>query len=138
MKIRYPLALLLALLSACQQDEPSSQAKGLSEGFSRTLDEVQRMVDQYTPPRERIVAETERATAAAGGELEKLFNWEYHVASLDTDAEPEVVQRELSKLGKERWECFAATTQFNSIQILCKRRPKTYLRYLEHLPGLLP
>ena len=66
----------------------------------------------------------------ASSELEKLFTFEYKVVDLPSKASSVDLEKKLKKLGAERWECFSIRQISDKIQIACKRRPKTYLRYI--------
>ena len=63
-------------------------------------------------------------------ELSKLFTFEYKVLELDSKLTSDEIEAKLTDLGKEMWDCFAVTPSESVIKLFCKRRPKTYLRYI--------
>ena len=125
MRIRlYPSIALLTLtlcafsLTACDKDRNSSP-----------LDEISKqMGSAYDSARKEVTSRTEE-------EIEKLFNFEYKVVEIDRGNSAEQLQDELNKLGQDRWDCFHAETADKTLKMFCKRRPKSYLRYL--IPSLL-
>lgn len=71
----------------------------------------------------------------AGDEVEKLFIFEYELVSVPIDSSKAVLESTLQEMGKERWDCFHTERLKKELVFFCKRRPKTYLRYI---PSLLP
>ena len=63
-------------------------------------------------------------------EVEKLFTFEYKVSEFDINSDSGKLEEELTALGKDMWECFDIIPSEKTIKVFCKRRPKTYLRYL--------
>ncbi|HMO02174.1 MAG TPA: hypothetical protein PKD37_00310 [Oligoflexia bacterium] len=63
-------------------------------------------------------------------QLSKLFVWEYKVVM--PKAQNELgLQKSLSALGQERWECFPFyAPTITDLTLICKRRPQTFLRYV--------
>lgn len=91
--------------------------------FSRTVDKVKNSLSELTTEKENMASQ----------ELEKLFIYEYQVFDLPSNASAEVIQANLSNLGKERWDCFHIDRNQTNINIVCKRRPKSYLRYVSNI-----
>ena len=69
----------------------------------------------------------------AQGEVEKLFSFEYEVAEFPETLSAEELEIELLNLGKDRWECFQVLHINKNLRAICRRVPKTYLRYIPRL-----
>jgi hypothetical protein len=91
--------------------------------ISRTVDKVKNSLSEITGENQKI----------ASKEVEKLFIYEYQVLDLPLTASADVIQANLSNLGKERWNCFQIDRNKTNINIICKRRPKSYLRYVTNI-----
>ena len=127
--MRYGLKLLLVTVStmtifSCDHGDPIDTAK---TGAKSALDELK---EQF----ERIAPEGKNVTNRATEEVEKLFTVEYNVQTLDAEIDPAELNKKLTQLGQDRWDCFSIKPREKSLEIICKRATKTYLRYL---PGLL-
>lgn len=72
-------------------------------------------------------------TKQALEEVEKLFQLEYRVVEFAVDKSSADIEKELAQLGQQRWDCFNAVPLASKTLIYCKRRPTSYLRYLEKL-----
>lgn len=99
------------------------------QGYDSTL-EIEESVSKL---KSTISDLTKKNEKLAVEEIEKLFIFEYKVASLPSNSTSDVVESNLKLLGKERWECFHVEKTKETIDIYCKRRPKTYLRYMSVL-----
>ncbi len=116
MKRFFALALLLlatALLSACPEDTPT--------------------FDDIYPAAESLQRKTSEAADSAGEEVNKVFTFEYRVLDIPQAASRAHIERELNAAGQEMWECFDMKEYGDSFRFFCKRRPKTYLRYIPRL-----
>ena len=71
----------------------------------------------------------------AEAEVEKLFAFEYKVVSLSQAQSSQQLEAALNQLGKDRWECFQVVQMQDGDSLICKRAPKTYLRYI---PRFIP
>lgn len=129
------LAFLL-LLPGCGSSQeqpaatPSPQARSsleqISDELSAALEKASRKVSEIAPSGEQV-------KQSATGEVEKLYIFEYKVAEFSLDATAGEIESELNSLGKERWECFASERTEKNLRVMCKRRPKTYLRYIPRM-----
>lgn len=66
-------------------------------------------------------------------EVEKLFTFEYKVFDFSMEASSGEIEKKLSEGGREGWECFAVHEKRPNLRFFCKRRPKTYLRYVPRI-----
>ena len=103
---------LAILLSGC--DRTSGEAE-----LNKLTKELKNLVDGVTPSKE--VAEQE---------VEKLFRLEYQVLTFPSDAQANELQDGLRRAGMDRWDCFHVESRPVELLVLCKRQPKTYLRYI--------
>ena len=94
------------------------RAPGEAE-LNKLTKELKNIVEGVTPSKE--VAEQE---------LEKLFSLEYQVLTFPSDVEAKALQDGLRRAGMERWDCFHVESRQEELLVLCKRQPKTYLRYI--------
>jgi hypothetical protein len=69
---------------------------------------------------------------AAQDEVDKLMQVEYLVEEIPGTSSKKALQDHLSKLGADRWECFSISpgSDGTMLRLVCKRKPKSYLRYL--------
>lgn len=117
---------VLPALTGC--DSGTKDIEGVKQQLEALVQTTTRKVDALSSSPEEV---SEKASA----ELEKLFTFEYKVIDLRNDATSGSIQRTLNELGQERWECFQMLPLDSGIAALCKRRPKTYLRYI---PRMIP
>lgn len=77
-------------------------------------------------------ADSQSIQKAAQDEVDKLMQVEYLVEEVPGTFSKKALQDHLSKLGADRWECFSVTPHGDGsmLRIICKRKPKSYLRYL--------
>lgn len=128
-KLFLPLVLII-LLAGCEQNKTSDKLDELGNELNDTLDETKKLLKEYTNIGKSKSKELE---TAAQGEVEKLFTFEYHVEVFPAETSAEEINERLSEIGKERWECFHGEVKSDGHHFYCKRRPKTYLRYLLRL-----
>jgi hypothetical protein len=69
-------------------------------------------------------------------EVEKLFRWEYRVVETEVGIAAGEMEKRLSELGNEGWDCFHISNAPERTRITCKRRPRSALTYLQLIPGL--
>lgn len=114
-------------------------AAGCGPSGSEELDAVGSQLKELLKRAEKkidgLAPQTQEMGEATSQELEKLFTFEYKVVEFAKDAPGVEIERELQGLGQDRWECFAAETNGRDLRVFCKRRPRTYLRYI---PRLMP
>lgn len=71
-------------------------------------------------------------------EINKLHQFEYHVARMPLDSSPASIEGALDALGKDRWNCFDVETVLvqrdskreKMLEFFCKRAPETPLRFV--------
>lgn len=115
--ISYFVICLLFLLTACNTDS-SPEAEALLKEMNRALESVKGSIGGN------------ELDSLASQEVEKLFVFEYKVIELESEESIDQLNEQLTELGKERWDCFHIEEQAKKIRLFCKRRPKTYLRYI--------
>ncbi|MCB0339573.1 MAG: hypothetical protein KDD53_08215 [Bdellovibrionales bacterium] len=116
----YLLAASLCFLAGCKD----SHQERVTQELESSLQSVQKLIEEQIKPA------GEQAQTLAKDEVEKLFTWEYRVAEFEATDSAEQLEIELAKLGSKRWECFSITPSGLKIRIFCKRKPKSYLRYI--------
>jgi len=117
---------VLPALIGC--DASSKDVEGVRQQLEALVDKANRQVESLSSSPEEV---SEKASA----ELEKLFTFEYKVVDFRRDSNSASIQRALNELGQDRWECFQLIQVDSGMAVLCKRRPKTYLRYI---PRMVP
>lgn len=112
--------LLVGLLATgCDRHDSAPAGEGLRD----TLDEARRLIDDLAPQRKEWEED-------ARGEVEKLYNFEYHIEEFSNELSTVEIEAKLDALGQDRWECFHIEPGEKELRVFCKRRPKTYLRYM--------
>jgi len=82
---------------------------------------------------EKIESGSSKIKNHASEEIQKLQTIEYKVFSLPNDITTEDLEKNLSELGKERWDCALSNNHETTvIRFICKRLPSTYLRLLPY------
>ena len=117
MKIFLILALLLM---AC---DSKSKLEDIQQGISKQVGELQKTIEGLKPVQKDL-------TQQASTEVEKLYIYEYKVAELAKTLSNTDLEKELTALGAERWDCFHVEAIDNNLKVFCKRKPKTYLNYV--------
>ena len=117
---------MLGCLGQGEGEDDKSQIGQLTNEIRRALDATKDRVTEISPSKEEIKSLTT-------DELNKLSAFEYHVAEIKRDLSIEELEKELSALGLERWECFEIEQLEKSYRIFCRRRPQTYLRYIPRM-----
>ena len=120
------IVAVLPVLVGC--DAGSKDVEGVRQQLEALVDKANRQVESLSSSPEEV---SEKASA----ELEKLFTFEYKVVDFRGDTSSASIQRALNELGQDRWECFQLIPVDAGLAALCKRRPKTYLRYI---PRMVP
>lgn len=62
-------------------------------------------------------------------EFQRMGTWEYRIATFNTNDYAEL-EKELNKLGKERWECYWFEREGNAFRLAFKRPAQSYLQAL--------
>ena len=117
--------MLVFLLSVAVTIGCSKSENG--EGLSELTRELKKTIENA---KEKISPYTEDVESTASEEISKLLTVEYKVVKIPLSTPPEELTEELTELGKERWECFHVEQHLDTRQIYCRRRPKSYLRYI--------
>jgi hypothetical protein len=119
------LACCAISLFGCKPDPGAapSHIEKLRKDLETTLNDTRKTIESLGPRSDEL-------QKSATEEVEKLFTFEYHVAEFPIEEKKDVLNDELAKLGKERWDCFHIEPRKEVIRLYCKRRPKSYLRYI--------
>ena len=117
----------LILATGCERSG-TKDLDYLNSQLKKLLQEAGQQIDGLAPG-------TKEVTESTSQELEKLFIYEYKVAEFRKDAAAAELEAGLQQLGQDRWECFASDRSDKGLRFFCRRRPKTYLRYI---PRLVP
>ena len=114
---------VLLVCSACDQKEPETFGQPGEQEESSTIEDMQELFEQLAPHKRRL-------EESASREMEKLFVFEYHVEDIARDNSAKEMEARLARLGRDRWECYHVEPIDKSLRFFCKRRPKTYLKYI--------
>ena len=117
--------LLISLLAACDQGSEQTLEE-LKGGFEKGIESAQKTL-------ESLGSDKKSTTGKAVDEVEKLFRFEYQVFRINRELGTNEIQKRLSELGEKRWDCFHIENLGQEIEVYCKRRPKSYLRYFKAL-----
>ena len=114
-KVFVVLLLSIGLLLGCKEAE-----KTIDQGYELAKQGIQSVGPQ-----------AEQATNLANEQIESLYRQEYLVRDFDSSVSAETMQKELNKIGAERWQCFSIQTrEDDTTRVTCSRLPISYLRYL--------
>jgi len=125
MKTQFLLGLLILsfLLAGCKSPDDRSALRGLEKEFKEAMSDLMRKLNEYGPA-------AKNAQKTTSEELKKLFVFEYKVFELNNNPSTSEVEKKLTDLGRERWDCFHVERSNKVFRIFCKRHPETYLRYI--------
>lgn len=133
----FGLVLTLGTMTACKQQSSSAadQAPQGSEQKSKsTTEQINKIVGEslegIKKELKQLQPQADQLSNQAQGEVEKLFTFEYKVQSVPSNTPATELEQLLTKLGQDRWDCFHVAHVAEQLNILCKRMPKTYLRYI--------
>lgn len=104
-----PLLLLPWGFFGCDTPEASKHLDRISSHVGQNINEAQQLAE---------------------GEVQKLFAWEYHVVELPDELSREDLAARLNELGSDRWDCFHMSSSGVNLRLVCKRQPKSYLKYI--------
>jgi hypothetical protein len=76
----------------------------------------------------KIEEESTKLQNTATEELKGLFAVEYKVVDLPSNSSREQIEKELTTLGEERWNCSYVDKENGGTRLLCKRLPPSYLK----------
>lgn len=117
------LALVIITVICCACDSGSGARKELDKLQSDLSALLSQAKQQLEPHKEQVESYTK-------GELDKLFQLEYEVREIPLGSDTNVVSAALAELGEQRWDCFHIDHSALNLRIFCKRKPKSYLRYI--------
>lgn len=115
--------LLLAAAAVSAGCESGPTAEDLRQQLEDSLADVKDAVKDLAPVKERVQSGTLE-------ELEKLHKLEYRIVEVPFDTASKDIESLLSKLGDDRWDCFHVERRDDNYLVMCKRFPKSYLRYI--------
>lgn len=127
----YALLGGITLISGCNgNSKTEKEVDKVASAISNQIVDQTNKLSEWVPSRNEI-------KKSSTEQIEKTFAIEYKVVDFHTDTTSEQIQKILSDLGKERWDCFSINTSFDSSKLLCKRRPISALRTIIEAGGLL-
>ena len=130
------LSLAIALLLGCSEDKPSQKtAPNEPSSTQKILDELDHQVRRAQEQFNELAPDKEEVKTKANEELEKLFSLEYRVVDLPLTASATAWADTLNILGRDRWECESPQSVSEAVRVICRRRPKSYLRGVGRLVG---
>lgn len=100
---------------------------GLLDSINSQLNSASEYVSSVSPQ----AKELQNATVE---EMDKLFQVEYKVSEISASSTAPQLEKLLADLGKEGWECFSILPENAGLRVVCKRRPRSVLRYLKAVP----
>ena len=121
MRVMVIVFIIFASLMLCACEAKETQ--DLSNQLDKVIEQTKEAVEKLAPKGTEI-------TKFGADEIEKLFTYEYKVVDIKAHASIAEIQAELDLLGMERWEVFHVVNMPNASRLYCKRRPKSYLRYV--------
>lgn len=124
-----PVFVITLTLSGCERSVDESQFDKITRSVQDSISSATKKISELTPSSNELSSLTTE-------EIEKLFNFEYKVIELESTLPNSEIEGKLSQLGIDRWECFHVEKNGAFLRIFCKRRPKTFLRYIQHIPFL--
>lgn len=108
-----------------------------SDTLSKAEESLTSLKVQAKELADSLSLKSKKVTESASQEMNKLFSIEYRVVDLLSTLSGEEIQKELNRLGSERWSC--GTPQLlasqnpapEKLRFFCNRPSPTYLRYLK-------
>lgn len=116
------LVIFINFLGCNNNEKIDKVKKDLEQTIQKANKNIQELTSEY--------ANKDKLNELTTEEVEKLFTYEYKVLELDNSLSASEIEEQLQTLGKERWECFNVISEQKSYKVFCKRKPKTYLRYI--------
>lgn len=123
---RYLYCVLFFCLVSCGDSDEPSKLQKLTEDLQQVAKETKDALTELVPDTQGVKEGTQQ-------EIEKLFIFEYKIVELAKDSSIQKMEEVLVDLGKDRWECFHIEPVPTGLQVFCKRRPKTPLRYIPRM-----
>ncbi|RMD84185.1 MAG: hypothetical protein D6808_07420, partial [Candidatus Dadabacteria bacterium] len=96
---------------------------------SRLDKQVMRALDRAEKALKSFRKRDKSLESLAKNEVEKLFKIEYKVAEVRSQDIGDI-NHALAQLGAKRWNCFYVERSGASYRLFCKRKSRSYLRYL--------
>ena len=117
------LTFLLASLYACKQTD-------------KAIDDTVTLAKQGMKSLNDIAPSPDEATTAASEEFKKLSVFEYKIVTVDRDtgeSGTKKLESLLNRLGAERWDCSPLSINGMDLELICKRRQESFLRYIPRM-----
>lgn len=124
------LAVIFTIIGCKSNEKPSEPSKHEATKIDSMGNKITSKVDQLLAEIEKYKPQADDLSKQSQAEVEKLFTFEYLSQDFPLELSSEDLQTELQKLGNQRWECFQILIVKDKIRAICKRHPKTYLRYI--------
>ena len=126
-KQRWRVAVMAISLSVlgCERGDGSA---GVSEKLEALMAKTERQLENLGSTHQEVCE-------VASSEVQKLFNYEYKLVALVEESGRKGIEAALNELGQDRWDCFQVVPVEGQLTAVCKRRPKTPLRYI---PRMIP
>lgn len=115
--------IFFTVFLSCNQDSQQTLDE-LGDGLKHGIKSARKSLENLGP-------DNSETTATAIDEIEKLSKFEYLIETLPADEPANSLESKLNSLGELRWDCFHVENIKETLHIFCKRRPKSYLRYLK-------
>jgi hypothetical protein len=98
-------------------------------------EQIDRLIENTGRHLETLDDKRQEAEGLATSEVQKLFTFEYKLLPIAEGLGVKSLEATLNELGKDRWDCSQVVSLETERAVLCKRQPKTPLRYI---PRILP
>jgi len=113
------------LLLGCSSDEQESKSTAGNDATEKTSwEEIQQLYQKAKSASDDV---PENVVDWVKEDIQRNGTWEYRVVTLQRETDKEL-ERELSRLGKDRWECFWIERHENKLRLALKRPAKSYLQ----------
>jgi len=114
--------VIFNILGCSKSEDLEKVKKDLEITINKANKNIKELTQEYT--------KKEKIEELTTDEFEKLFTYEYKVSEFSLELSVQEIEEGFQKLGKDRWECFDIEKDEESYKVFCKRKPKTYLRYI--------
>ncbi len=125
----FTVALFLSLSCGCSEDITTQ-----SDEVNRYWKKARELYEKAKESGEKVPEDIKDWIKE---DINKIGTWEYKIAFLDAESN---LEKELNKLGKDRWECFWIEKRENGLKLFLKRPVRSYLKTIptKHLLKLIP
>lgn len=124
--VKLILILTLYSLSSCDTPAGAKSEVNIGAQLQQLIDSASKQVSDVTPSKERVKELT-------ADEVQKLYSFEYRFLEVELKAPASQIEAKLNELGQDTWECSFVDKNEVNLRFLCKRKPKTYLRYVPRI-----